>query len=583
MTVALVLAAEADAGLRGQLTALGVRRVDAAERAGPGLLTVATAAQAAGERVLICVGDDSVPEEILARLLGADRSTVYAGLRTPGAPGGGALVVDTPDLAALADAAESLAAPAKPVPARLAAARREEPAELSTLVGELARRGTSVRVLDAGPDGDGAVAPLIADPMARDVARWAAGRQLPPAPLYGISLGFGLLAAVWFSAPAIRAQVLAIAALLVSYLVGRAAFQLAAAEGTRPAVDWLGVAAGMLTEFAVYAALAVSSGLAAQASAGTIAATAAGTVGLNGIFGDSLHNTLAASWGGAGQVGVWRLAIAAMVLLAVRRLAEVCYEGLARASGKILPRPARHLLGQVITLPAGERIVVIAVTVVLFGPRLTFLVLLAWGAVAAGYVLAGQLADAVTLARAGAVLAAYRGDGALAHRIGRVVRGQLPPLPPLLVGLLVTCDLALLGVTNLPGLLVLAPVAAMLLAALGACHPHDGRLDWLVPSLLLAGEAIFLTGLGFARHVWLPMIFALLAAVVVRHADIAYRARSGRGVPADKFGLGWDGRMLVAGFAAVFGFVPFVYAALALWLWLLTAWDFLGAWLKSAN
>ena len=198
-------------------------------------------------------------------------------------------------------------------------------------------------------------------------------------------------------------------------------------------------------------------------------------------------------------------------------------------------------------------------------------------------VLAGQLADAVTLARAGGVLAAYRGDGPLAHRIGRVVRGQLPPLPPLLVGLLVTCDLAFLGVANLPGLLVLAPVAAMLLAALGACHPHDGRLDWLVPSLLLAGEGIFLTGLGFARHVWLPMIFALLAAVVVRHADIAYRARSGRGVPADKFGLGWDGRMLVAGFAAVFGFVPFVYAALAVWLWLLTAWDFLGAWLKSAN
>ena len=102
-----------------------------------------------------------------------------------------------------------------------------------------------------------------------------------------------------------------------------------------------------------------------------------------------------------------------------------------------------------------------------------------------------------------------------------------------------------------------------------------------MPSLLLAGEAIFLTGLGFARQVWLPMIFVLLAAVAVRHADIAYRARAA--VPADKFGLGWDGRMLVAGFAAVFGIVPFAYAALAALFWLLTAWDFLGAWLKSAN
>ena len=120
MTVALVLAAEPDAGLRGQLTALGVRRVDAAERAGPGLLIVAAAAQAAGERVLICVGDDSVPEEILARLLDAGASTVYTGPRIPGTNGGGALVVDTPDLDALAGAAKSLAArraaPAKPRP-----------------------------------------------------------------------------------------------------------------------------------------------------------------------------------------------------------------------------------------------------------------------------------------------------------------------------------------------------------------------------------------------------------------------------------------------------------------------------------
>jgi hypothetical protein len=582
MTVALVLAVQPDAGLRGQLTALGVRRVDAAEQAGPGLLAVVAAARAAGERVLICVGDDTVPEEILTRLLAAGATTVYTGLRTTGTHGGGALVVDVPDLDALADAAKSLTAerpvpaqpgqpaPAQPAPTTLA------PGELGTLLTELARRGTSVRVLDAEPDGDGAVAQLIADPVARRVARWAAGRELAPAPLYGISLGFGLLAAAWFAGPSVRQQGLGIAALFLSFLVGRAAFQLAATEGTGSAVDWLGMAAGMLTEFAVYAALAIGSGLAAQNNAATPA-------GLNGIFGDSLHNALLASWGGAGQVGVWRLAVAAMVLLAARRLAEVGYDALARASGKILPRPARHLFEQVITLPAGERIAVIAVTAVLFGPRLTFVILLAWGVVAAGYVLAGQLAAASKLVRVGGVLPAYRGDGALAHRIGRVVRGQLPPLPPLLVGLLVTCDLAYLGLANLPGFLVLGPVAAMLLAALGACHPHDGRLDWLVPSLLLVGEAIFLTGLGFARHVWLPMIFVLLAAAAVRHADIAYRARAGRGVPADKFGLGWDGRMLVAGFAAVFGIVPFAYAALAAWLWLLTAWDFLGAWLKTAN
>src|SRR5260370_41346103 len=112
MTVALVLAAQPDAGLRGQLAALGVRRVDAAERAGPGLLTVAAAARAAGERVLICVGDDSLPEEVLAPLLYAGGTPAFTGTHADaGRPGvysrGGARVVDPSDPGALARGAES--------------------------------------------------------------------------------------------------------------------------------------------------------------------------------------------------------------------------------------------------------------------------------------------------------------------------------------------------------------------------------------------------------------------------------------------------------------------------------------------
>ena len=250
MTVALVLAAQPDAGLRGQLAALGVRRVDAAERAGPGLLTVAAAALAAGERVLICVGDDSLPEEVLARLLGAGGTAAFTGTGTGNGtgnrnrsqapetqaahraayPGGGALVVYPSDLAALADAAESLAR------------RRAAPAELGVLLGELSERGVGIRVLDAGPDGDGVVARWIVGPVARDVARWAAGRQLAPAALLGISLGLALLAAAWFSEPATRAQVLASVALLVSFTAARAAVQLTVAERPGPAVGWLAAA-----------------------------------------------------------------------------------------------------------------------------------------------------------------------------------------------------------------------------------------------------------------------------------------------------------------------------------------------------
>jgi len=585
MTVALVLAGVADAGLCGQLAALGVRRVDAAEWTGPGLLTVAAAARAAGERVLICAGVDTVPETVLARLLEAGGTAAFTGVnavtiapagsppgRPPGSLAAGALVVDTPDLDALAQSAESLAA------------THAGPAAVGALTGELTDRGVRVRILDAGPDSEGAVAQLLADPAARDMARWAAWRKLTPAALYGISLGLGLIAAVWFSELAVRAKLVAVAALAGSFLFGRAGSLLAATnrEGRiRPAVAWLGAVCGLLTELAVYAGLAVSAGV------GQSVGSPAGVAGLDGPFGNALWNTFVASWGGAGTAGAWRLAIAAMLVMAVRRMAELGYEYTARAPGILFPRSVLRTLEQAVTFPVGERFVVIVVTAVFFGPRLTFLVLLGWGVLAAGYVLAGRAArsadlDPVTRPAEGG-LAAYRGDGVVSRWIGSLVQGRLPPLPPVLVGLFVTSVLAALGLGNLPGILVLTPVEAMMLAALGAWHPHDGRLDWLVPALLMAGECVFLAALGLSYHVAAWLVFTLLAAVVMRHVDLAFRARVGRGIPADVFGLGWEGRMLLAGFAALAGLVPFAYAVLSGYLWLLFIWDFLSGWLRSTD
>jgi hypothetical protein len=585
MTVALVLVGnrdEADAGLCGQLAALGVRRVDAAERTGPGLLTVAAAARAAGERVLICAGADTVPEPVLARLLDAGRTAAFTGVnagiiaparsaagRPPGSRAAGALVVDTPDLDALAQSAESLAA------------THAGPAAVGALIGELTDRGVRVRILDAGPDSAGAVAQVLAEPAARDMATWAAWRKLTPAALYGISLGLGLVAAVWFAELAVHAKLLAVVALAGSFLFARAGSLLAATsrEGRiRPAVAWLGAACGLLTELAVYAGLAVSSG---------VVGAAAGVAGLDGPFGNTLRNTVVASWGGAGTAGVWRLAIAAMLVLAVRRMAELGYEYAARAPGILFPRSVLRTVEQTLTLPAGERFAVIILTSVFFGPRLTFLVLLGWGVLAAGYVLAGQLArsadlDPVTGPAEGG-LAAYRGDGIVSRWIGGLVQGRLPPLPPLLVGLLVTSVLAALGLGNLPGILVLTPVEAMMLAALGARHPHDGRLDWLVPALLMAGECVFLAALGLSYHVAAWLVFTLLAAVVMRHMDLAFRARVGRGIPADVFGLGWEGRMLLVSVAVLAGVAPFAYAVLSGYLWVLFSWDFLSGWLRATD
>ena len=594
MTVALVLAGnlgEDDAGqqqqmLCGQLAALGVRRVDAAERTGPGLLTVAAAARGAGDRVLICAGAQTVPGPVLARLLGAGGTAAVTRLTAgtarssshgswPAQPSG-ALIVDLPDLDALARSAETLAATqAGPDPGTAVGA----------LIDELGRRGVTVRILDAGPDSEGAVTQLLADPAARDMARWAAWRRLTPAALYGISLGLGLVAAIWFAELDVRAKLLAIPALAGSFLFARTGSLVAATSRdgrVSPLVSWLATACGLLTEPALYAALAVSSRL-GQSD------------GLDGTFGGALRNTFVATWGGAGETGVWRLAIAALLLLGVRKLAGLGYERTAGAPVDLFPRSVLRTLEQAITFPAGERYAVIVLTSVLFGPRLTFLILLGWGVLGAGYLLAGQIARsarAAGAARSGGPdedededngLAAYRGDGVLAHWAGALVDGRLPPLPPVLVGLLVTGMLAALGLGNLPGILVLTPIEAMMLAALGSRHPHDGRLDWLAPALLLAGEGVFLGALGLARQVTLWVVFALLAAVLVRHVDLACRARAGRGLEADALGLGWEGRMLLAGVAATAGLVPFAYAALAGYLWLLFIWEFLTVWLVPAN
>ena len=593
MTVALVLAGnlgEDDAGqqqqmLCGQLAALGVRRVDAAERTGPGLLTVAAAARGAGDRVLICAGAQTVPGPVLARLLGAGGTAAVtrltAGTARSSSPGSwpaqpsGALIVDLPDLDALARSAETLAA---------TQAGPDLGTAVGALIDELGRRGVTVRILDAGPDSEGAVTQLLADPAARDMARWAAWRRLTPAALYGISLGLGLVAAVWFAELDVRAKLLAIPALAGSFLFARTGSLVAATSRDgriSPLVGWLATACGLLTEPALYAALAVSSRL-GQSD------------GLDGTFGGALRNTFVATWGGAGETGVWRLAIAALLLLGVRKLAGLGYERTAGAPGDLFPRSVLRTLEQAITFPAGERYAVIVLTSVLFGPRLTFLILLGWGVLGAGYLLAGQIARSARAAGAARSrrpddddedngLAAYRGDGVLAHWAGALVDGRLPPLPPVLVGLLVTGMLAALGLGNLPGILVLTPIEAMMLAALGSRHPHDGRLDWLAPALLLAGEGVFLGALGLARQVTPWVVFALLAAVLVRHVDLACRARAGRGLEADVLGLGWEGRMLLAGVAATAGLVPFAYAALAGYLWLLFIWEFLTVWLVPAN
>ena len=436
--------------LCGQLAALGVRRVDAAERTGPGLLTVAAAARAAGDRVLICAGAQTVPGPVLARLLGAGGTAAVtrltAGTARSSSPGSWLAQPCRPGRS-------SSTCPTWtrwPGPAETLAATQAGP-DLGTAVGalidELGRRGVTVRILDAGPDSEGAVTQLLADPAARDMARWAAWRRLTPAALYGISLGLGLVAAVWFAELDVRAKLLAIPALAGSFLFARTGSLVAATSRDgriSPLVGWLATACGLLTE----------------PRSTPRWRSVPGWAGRTAWTGRSAARCVTRSWPPGAVPG--RRACGGWPSPPCSCWASASWPGSATSArpgrrGPV-PRSVLRTLEQAITFPAGERYAVIVLTSVFFGPRLTFLILLGWGVLGAGYLLAGQIARSARAAGAARSagpddddededngLAAYRGDGVLAHWAGALVNRRLPPLPPVLVGLLVTGVLAALG------------------------------------------------------------------------------------------------------------------------------------------
>jgi hypothetical protein len=409
--------------------------------------------------------------------------------------------------------------------------------------------------------------------LPRRVAVWASRRAVARTSVTGIELACALCAAVWFSAGTPLTALAGGAALGGGYLARRVGGQLAvgAFDG------WLASICAIAGELAVYA------GLAAGAA--------------------------------PGERQVWALATAAAVLLGMRKVARLIRP--ARPAAPARPgnpaddqptgpgRALAVLAARVPALPAGERAVVITVTAAVYGTRMSLLVLTWWGAVALAWAVAGPRLgsrssrapdDAPGAAQrdaAGggqreapgrlppAAIAAARDDGPIARFAGAVVRGQLVPLPPAVAGLTATVLLATLGLHGLAGLVLLTPVAAMLLAAPGSAHPHDGPLDWLTPLVIQAGQYAYLAALGFAKGVPGPLIFALIGLVAVRQLDAAYRARYPMPAGEPRGGIGWEGRMLAAGAGAMLGVGPLTYLALTVYLLWLVSSGSLASWLAT--
>jgi hypothetical protein len=187
-------------------------------------------------------------------------------------------------------------------------------------------------------------------------------------------------------------------------------------------------------------------------------------------------------------------------------------------------------------------------------------------------------------------LARLRDDGVLARRLGEMVRGNLLPLPPAVLGLAATAVLAYLGLRSLPVVLVMAPALIMVLvAAPGSSNRHAGRLDWLVPPVLLGWQCLYVTTVGQAEGVPGPITFVLVGALLLRYADLAcpgspvQLARPPQaGQPRRELGtaLGWEGRMLLLGLGAAIGIAMYAYLALTVYLVLLVCAKILASCLR---
>ncbi len=249
-----------------------------------------------------------------------------------------------------------------------------------------------------------------------------------------------------------------------------------------------------------------------------------------------------------------------------RRAARAVARRLLRTLGRLDRWRLTYWVKRIIVLPIGERFGLIAVTAAFFSPRVTFLALLSWGAVAAAYALLGRMVRSVVRSHdkgrdvSGAfnALQTYRDDGPLARAIGAVA-AKAVPLNEVALALIGAGVLAAAAATlkqPVPDLL-LAVVAAVVLIGAGSARSHFGRFAWVVPPLLRALEYGFLIRLTvLAEPDALPLCFALLAALAFHHYDTVYRIRQQGVAPPHWIGLiggGWDARMLIAVVLAAVG------------------------------
>nr|WP_246141288.1 DUF5941 domain-containing protein [Micromonospora olivasterospora] len=296
----------------------------------------------------------------------------------------------------------------------------------------------------------------------------------------------------------------------------------------------------------------------------------------------------------------WALAIAAITLQTVRHMTDTWYgvlhdeaarrpktvgaggggigDRLNAASTRVQADTGSlsYWLKRTVVFPIGERWALIALTVALFGPRVSLIAVLVWGVLAFAYTGALRTLRArwmwvPVLDTVDATL--HRDDGPLAARLPAL--RPMGPLTLAVIGalgpaaLLVAALLRASGDGDPAGLRWWLPVAllVLLLAGLGAGAAHNGPLDWLVPAALRAGEYLFAIAVGVVGGVPAWLVFGYVLVLTLHHYDLTARLEKRQAAPPlHGATLGWDGRSVLLAVAAIAGFAGIATATLGAYL-----------------
>jgi len=430
---------------------------------------------------------------------------------------------------------------------------------------------------------DGFFTTFFVSPYSKYIARWAARRGWTPNGVTTLSVAIGFAAAAAF-ATGERAGLIAGAVLLqLAFTFDCVDGQLARYTRTFTKLGaWLDSIFDRTKEYAVFAGLAIGASRAGD-DVWLLAGAALTLQVLRHSIDFSYPAAQHQAMGAAGQPPLEQVQDVLAAAVPAPLVAEgepdippasppTSPKARLRGAWRRLDRSQRAVwVKKIVGFPIGERFAAISLTAALFDARVTFVVLLSWGAFAACYTVAGRVLrsigrrGSIALGRGSAAssgtLEAYRDDGPLALALGRAPLPALPAAALVLAGVL-----GLLAVVAIAGDGASWPLAGAALAWLVALagvssgRPLRDRLRWIVPPALRVAEYAGLLWIAaLAGPSAVPAAFALLCAITFRHYDLVYRLRH-RGVTPpgwlNRATGGWDGRLL-GGFAlAAAGAVP---------------------------